>query len=84
MATNDFEVAPIGTRQLLEEARTFLRGREAEARADIPARQEIVDANVSPESVSASKRAIGSMQETGDRYARLAGRIDALLAGWEK
>lgn len=76
---NDVEIAPKGTRKLLEEIAATLRGyekhhrdRAAEAAKD--------------EGLSAIERRDGAVSSTekADRNARLAGRIEATLAGWEQ
>lgn len=81
---SDIEVAPIGTRKLLEEAAETFRRYEKQHRDKLPARQEIVDAKATRESVEASKLAIADITAKADANARIAGKIEAHLAGWEQ
>ncbi len=69
----DFEVAPVGTRKLLGEIATTLRGYEAHHREKAAASGK--DGLPRVETHERTEKA--------DRNARLAGKVEALLAGWE-
>jgi hypothetical protein len=79
------EIAPEGTRALLEETAGQLRQYEADHRA------KVENATASAETHdkgSEARRVFERLRDTAtekaDRNARLAGRIEALLAGWEE
>ena len=70
----EVEIAPPGTRALLREVATTLRGYEEHHR------EKAADLALSPESHTTATSSI----EKADRNARLAGRVEALLEGWDK
>jgi hypothetical protein len=85
--SNRVEIAPAGTRALLVEAAATFRGYEAHHRdraaEAATAPESVLDIEETPsEKAARSRRRDGSI-EKADRNARIAGRIEALLAGWE-
>lgn len=72
--SNDVEIAPKGTRKLLEEVASHLRRDEAMLRDRIP---EASDPG------QAGKAMLAKINEEADRAARLAGRVESTLRGWE-
>ena len=70
----EVEIAPPGTRALLREVATTLRGYEKEHRRK---------ASVQHPGEAGEEERVRRV-EKADRNARLAGRVEALLAGWDK
>lgn len=85
MATNDIEIAPIGTRALLRDVATHLRSEEARHREQVETGTGVLaDEEATTDQRVVAETLVRAATEEGDRYARLAGRVDALLAGWEE
>lgn len=83
--TDDIEVAPLGTRKLLEDSAKALRERET---FDRSVAERFVERARDSGDRPAQKReyedgARGAVAKA-DGCARLAGRIEAHLAGWEQ
>lgn len=76
---NQAEALVMGAQDLLMDLRSTMAGYAEHHRAKVPARQAIIDADVSPESVAASERAIADTIAKAEVNERFVARIDNLL-----
>jgi hypothetical protein len=86
MGVNDFEVAPVGTRALLDEIGATLRRYEAghrERAAAFSGEARDNEKDIPPTTRLALRDQATKVTEKAETNARLAGRVEALLAGWE-
>lgn len=78
------EIAPEGTRELLTEVAKVFRGYEAHHREQAEAiRSGIEGEELDPTAKASVTVAANGRDAKADTNARLAGRIEALLEGWE-
>lgn len=81
MADNAIEIAPIGTRDLFRAVGKHLREDEAGIRGMIVREGDLAEGD---ERTPTSTADLALVNAAADRPARLAGRVEALLAGWEE